>query len=276
MRRVNPPSAVAAVILCLAGCKGSTPVTPPPVNNTPPTIESLAIGSARVEADREVQVTASVSDAETPVGQLTYTWSASPSSGTFTGSGATAMWRPPKGQTSPQQYTVTLTVTESYTSAGQARQNVVSRNATVLYHDSPAETTALAAQFLTDYGTYSTTPEYCVRNFSNNCRGKEEERQQIADDRAEVFIFSAAFKGTPAVFLNATLTGGSVEGPCEFVDMDRFGPDANKKRSVNGTCVLTTVYENGRWYLCESFFRPPYETIYLNLRHRHRFRLPAD
>ena len=263
---------LAASTILAAACSDS-PAAPPAVTNTPPIIESIRTASDRVEADASVQITATVKDAESAVNGLTYTWSSAPGGGAFSGTGSAVSWRAPKGQRTPDLYTITLTVSEAYTSAGQAKVNTVSSSVGVRYNDSVAETTALARQFLTDYGTFTTTGAYCVRNFSDSCRGKAEEREQIDSDRQEVHIFSAAYKGPPAVKLNATVTEGSVEGPCEFVDMDLFGPDAGRRRSVNGTCVLTAVYENYSWYLCDSFFRPPYANVYLRLRDRHRYGL---
>ena len=260
---------LAAAVALSIGCGASPSAPPPVVANPPPTIESLTIASARAEADRDVQVTASVKDAETPAAELTYAWSASPKNGVFTGTGATVTWRPPKGETTPDQYTITLTVTERFTSAGQAKQNVVSSSATVAYNDSPAETIGLAVQFLTDYGTYETTAEYCVRNFSDSCRGKAKEQQEIEEDREDVRIFSAGFTAPPAALLNGALTQGSVRGPCEFIDTDKSGPFAGRKRSVKGTCILTTVYQDGRWYLCDSFLESS-EKVFLTFRERHR------
>jgi hypothetical protein len=237
------------------------------VNNTLPTIESLVIGGTRAEAGREVQLTASVKDAETPVDQLMYVWSASPANGAFTSSGAIATWRPPVGQTTPDVYTITLTVTERYVSAGQTRQNVVPRSVTIPYNDSRAEISALGVQFIKDFGTFSASPDQCVRNFSNNCSGKEAERDQIEANRENFRIESAELIPASVTF-DTTLGTGAVEGPCVFIDIPNEGPLAGRRERVTGTCLLTTVYENFRWYLCDSLFNPPFSTTPLNLRSR--------
>jgi hypothetical protein len=234
--------------------------------NTPPTIESIAPASERAEADQPLQITAVVKDAESAQNQLTYNWSAAPAGGSFSGTGATTTWRPPLGQTTPNVHTITLTVVENYSSAGQAKQNSVSKSTTVHYNDSAAEITALAKQFLTDYGTYSTSGAYCVRNFSDNCRGKQDEREQIDSDRREGQILSAAYDGVPAVFMNDRRDFGSVEGPCTFIDIPFGGENAGRRQRVTGTCVLTGVYEEFRWRLCDSFFREPYGLTLLSLR----------
>lgn len=259
--RFASSATLAAVVALVAGACSSPTVAPPVVVNTPPTIESMVIAGVRAEADSPIQVSATVKDTETPLGQLTYTWSASPQPGTFSGnafSGSQAQitWRPPKGQKTPDVYTISLTVSEAYTSAGQAKQNSVSSSATVHYNDSPAETIALGVQFIKDFGTFAVTPEQCVRNFSSsgNCADeKQQELEQIRDNRLNFVILSAIFSSPVATF-NSSLTAGAVEGPCTFEDIPNSGPNAGRREFVSGTCYLTTVYENFQWFLCISHF----------------------
>jgi hypothetical protein len=275
IRDKNPLGILAATVLLATACSGSTPTDPPVVSNTPPTIESLVIAGQRAEAGEEIQVTASVKDAESAVAQLTYVWSASPQNGTFANAGAIALWRPPKGQISPQLYTITLTVTENYTSAGQPKQNIVSSSVTVHYNDSVAEATGIAVQFIKDFGTYTVTPEQCVRNFSDNCQGKQDELDQIKDNRANFRIISAELRPAQVTF-DVLLTSGVVDGLCVFFVFPISGENAGRPERVTGTCYLTTVYENFRWYLCDSFFRPPFTTTPLGLRGRVPGRLRFD
>ena len=242
-------------------------VVPPVVVNTPPTIDSVTIGTTRAEAGQGVQVTASVKDAETPLDQLTYTWSASPHNGTFSGTGATATWTPPTGATTPNLYTITLTVTEHYTSAGQTQQNVVSSSATVHYNDSRKESVDLASLFLQDFGTVTTSAAQCVRNFSDNGACADEKAQefsQITNNRLNFRILGSTF--TPAnVAFDAPRQNGVVDGPCVFEDIPNVGvipplKNEGKKELVAGICHLTTVYENFQWRLCVSNFDPPFNT----------------
>jgi hypothetical protein len=267
---------LAAVVavggLIAPGCGGSSPVTPPVVTNTPPFIESLAMGP-RAEADQPLQVAATLSDAETPLGQLTYTWSASPQNGIFSGhsvsgSQAVIMWRPPKGEKTPDLYTVTLTVSEAYTSGGQAKQNSASSSVAVHYNDSPAEMKTLGYDFLVyKFGNFNVSPAEAVSNFSDSCSGKAAEQDQIETNRRDFHILSASFP-SPVATLNGSMTAGTVEGRCTFEDMPNSGPNAGRREFVSGTCLLTTVYENFRWYLCDSFFNPPYNTTPVSLRGR--------
>lgn len=274
--RLSSSLALATILTVVSGCSGSSPVTPPPTVNTPPTIESIAAASERVEADRPVQITTVVKDAETALGLLTYTWSAAPQTGTFggitsfIGNQVINTWRPPKEQTSPDIYTLTLTATESYTSAGQSRQNTVSKSTTVHYNDSPTEVKDLAYDFLVrKFGVYSVSPADAVSNFSDSCPGKQQELEDVENNRESFRILSAQFPSPVATF-NAALTEGEVEGPCTFEDIPNSGPNAGKREFVSGTCLLTTVYEsaNFRWRLCKSNFNGPFNTTLASLRGR--------
>ncbi len=65
------------------------------------------------------------------------------------------------------------------------------------------------------------------------------------------------------------MTAGSVEGPCQFEDIPQFRPNAGRREFVSGTCLLTTVYENFRWYpLQEQLQLPPFNTTLASLRGR--------
>lgn len=274
--RLGLRSALAAVVAFVGGACGSPTVTPPVVINTPPTIESLVTASPRAEADQLIQVTAVVKDLESTPDQLTYTWSASPQPGTFggttsfNGNQVINTWRPPKGQRTPDVHTITLTVSESYTSAGQAKVNTASKSATVHYNDSLKEMTDLAYDFLVyKFGNFDVTPAEAVSNFSDSCPGKAMEMQQVANNRRDFHILSASFSA-PVATTNDNLTEGSVEGPCRFEDIPNAGPNAGKREFVSGTCLLETVYENEkfRWRLCDSFFNGPFNTELASVRNR--------
>jgi hypothetical protein len=247
----------AMMFLCIIGSACSSTAPPPVTVNTPPTIDSVAFAGDRAEADEPIAVTATVRDAETPLSMLTYTWTAAPQPGTFTGdntNGSAVLWRPPKGQKTPDIYTVTLTVSEAYTSAGQAKQNSVSKSATVHYNDSPGEVAFLGRDFLvTKFGDFNVSPADAVSNFSDSCQGKADERADVTNNRANFHILSASFIPSTISF-NPSRTSGTVEGACQFEDMPNSGPNAGRREFVSGICDLTTVYENFRWLLCTSTF----------------------
>ena len=274
--RLRSIVALAALAATLSSCSDSPTTPPATVNNTPPIIDSLAVASERVEADRLVQVTAVVRDAESPLGAMAYTWSASPQVGafgattSFAGSQALNTWMPPKGQKTPDVYTVMLTVTESYSSAGQAKQNTATRSITTHYNDSPAENNELGHDFIvTKFGNYNVSPEEAVSNFSDSCAGKAEELADIENNRENFMIIAASFP-SPVVTLNSALTEGLVEGRCQFEDIPKSGPNAGKREFVSGTCRLETIYEaaNFRWRLCKSNFNGPFTTTPASLRGR--------
>jgi hypothetical protein len=246
-------AAALAGAVATSACGGS-PVAPPVVNNTAPTIESVTIASSRAEANREIEVTASVKDAETPIDRLMYAWSAAPSSGTFTGSGATAMWRPPAGRTTPDLYTITLTVTESFTSAGRPKLNTVSSSASVHYNDSPAEVAFLAKDFLENkFGDFTVSPADAVSNFSDSCRGKADERRDVELNRENFRILSATYT-VDSINIFSGDSRATVRGRCVFEDIPKSGPNAGRQQRVAGICTLENVYENFKWFLCSSNF----------------------
>ena len=261
----------AAVVVSACGGSPTVPSPPPPpppvVNNTPPTISGIRASAQRVDADKEIEVTAVVQDAETALDQLTYAWSATPTGGTFTGSGPVVKWRAPKGQRTPDMYTLTLTVTENYTSAGLPQQNRVSSSTSVRYNDSIAEVTALAVQFYNDFGTYDVSAAQCVRNFSDSCgKDKEEETAQIQAnrDRRDYRIVGSTLSSAANLTFDNAMTGATFVQSCTFEDVSTVN---GKRTRVTGDCFLTAVYEDWRWWLCVSRFLNGSSTE-LNLKHR--------
>jgi hypothetical protein len=245
----------ATVALTAAACGDSDVTGPGNGTNTPPVIQSLTAGSAQVDGEQSVQLTAVVADQETTPAQLTYQWSATPSNGTFTGSGAQVRWRPPSTAPVPSEFTITLTVVESYFSGANTKENRVATSTDVRYNELIVQ--GLVNQFLTDFGTFSKTPQECVRNFSDNCSGKSAELSDIAGNRARsgVQIESASFPPA-SVSLRASGVVADASAPCTFVDRNSNGT----RVAVAGTCDLTAVYEAPRWLLCTSNFNPPFTT----------------
>jgi hypothetical protein len=50
--------------------------------------------------------------------------------------------------------------------------------------------------------------------------------------------------------------------------VDPKNPYYGQREAVSGTCHLTAVYDNWKWFLCESSFEPPYGLSLENLRYR--------
>jgi hypothetical protein len=268
MLQRSVPRLVAATLagLLAAGCGGSPvapppPPPPPPVVNQPPRIESVTVQKERMEVGDEISVTALVSDPETPLDQLTYEWQAD--AGTFSGQGPAVKWRAPTGSTTPADYALTLTVTEVYgtpDSVGvRPRQQVKATSPVVRVHNSPKELGDMGMRFVTDFANSSIPADVAVREFSDSCRGKREEEEQIADNRENYQILSSQLR-----LRNASVASennrGNVVIACEFWSRVKQCPPGvlnckpGNTEHVSGDCRLTSVYEQKRWWLCDSAF----------------------
>ena len=230
--------------------------TPAPRPNGPPRILAVTSSSPRVEADLAVTLTATVQDDETPIDQLVYTWSVTPARGTFSGNGRQVVWTSPHLQPSPDVYTFSLTVTENFTGPdGQPATNTVqSQPIAVHYNDSYGDIARIGRRFLTElFPNYSLSPAQAVQDFSDSCPGKAEENENVGENRRFFHILSGSYD-IKTMALNADRTSATVTGVCVFHDIPVSGPFAGKSEKVTGTCLLTAVYENWNWYLCDSHF----------------------
>jgi hypothetical protein len=263
--------AVLTAVVVNGSCGGSpmspgpaTPIAPPPaVVNTPPVIESIVASASRAEVDSDVTITATVRDAETPVAQLRYEWKAD--AGTFTGEGASVKWRAPKGTPTPADYTIRLTITETYGPAnavGGSQQNIVNGTSPVIrLHDSPKELGDLALGFLGDFANSSVSPSTCVRDFSDNCPGKAAEKSDIESNREHFTILGSSLR-LQNVRVGTTGTTADMSVACSFTSRIIKCEPGDKACVVGnvgtgaGDCTLTGVYEQQRWWLCESHYLP--------------------
>lgn len=244
---------LAQVFLVCVSCGG--PVTPTPpvvVPNDAPKITAISVAAPRVEAGESVTVAAVVTDAETPVGQLAFAWTAS-LAGTFSGTGAEVAWRPAADVITPAVATITLTVVERYSvpvagGGSQTRENTVSQTATVNVNNSLKETTNLALSFLGDFANSTIPADVCVRNFTDKCRGKADEYNDIVKDRALYRITGSSFH-VEKVELDESRTHAVIWAPCQFTDIDL---QRGTTFSSSGVCLMTAVYEPYRWWLCNS------------------------
>ena len=203
-----------------------------------------------------------VSDAETPVDQLTYEWAAE--GGTFSGQGSAVRWRAPSPATTPIDYTLTLTVTEVYgvadSTGARPRHQVKATSPTVRVHNSPKELGDLGMRFLNDFATSSIPADVAVREFSDSCRGKRDERDQIADNRQNYQITSSQLRLRSASVTTSEVNRGNVVIACEFWSIVKQCPPGwpnckpGNTEHVRGDCKLTSIYEQKRWWLCESTF----------------------
>lgn len=234
-----------------------TPTPTPAPPNTPPRITSVTASKPQIDANEPLTLTAVVTDAETPVDQLVYDWAVTPMHGSFTGTGRTVTWTAPQGQTTPDTYSFTVTVTENYTANGQPQKNTVTSTPVLVhYNDSVAEISRISLGFLTDFATFSVSPEQCVRNFTTTTpvceQGKADELSDITGNRANFHILSAN-----PLFINSltidpdTRLYSDIYLTCVFHDIPN---NTGQKESVPGLCHLTALYVNWTWFLCESHF----------------------
>ena len=252
-----------AVALVCASCGGGgqQPVSPGPITqpiaavNPPPVIESIVASVSRTEVDTDVTLTATVRDTETPVGQLKFEWKADV--GGFTGEGATVKWRAPKGVTTPSDQTIRLTVTETY---GTGQQNVVNGTSPVIrLHDSAKELGDLSMAFLNDFANSSISPSTCIRNFSDACAGKGSEKSDIESNR-EHFVITGSSLRLTSVRVRDTGLSATMTVACSFTsriikcEPGSVGCKVGSVGTVAGDCLLTGVYEQQRWWLCDSNF----------------------
>ena len=254
---------VATICALSVSACGSSPTTPrevptppaPVVTNTPPVIDAVTPSTPRTEVDTDVTLTASVRDAETPVSQLRYEWRADV--GTFTGDGGTVTWRAPREIAAPTDVTVRLTVTE--TTTGGIQQSVNATSPAIRVHDSPKELGALAMTFLGDFANSSVSPSTCIRDFSDNCRGKADEKADIESNREHFTILNSSLRLRNVRVSSNRLTGDMTVA-CSFTsrivkcDPGSSGCVVGSVGTVAGDCALTGVYEQNRWWLCTSSF----------------------
>jgi len=243
------------------GSGGTQPISPGPVTqpiatvNPPPTIETIVTSASRTEVDTDVTLTATVRDSETPVSQLKFEWKADV--GTITGEGASVKWRAPKGATTPSDQTIRLTVTETY---GAGQQNVVTGTSPVIrLHDSQKELGDLSLAFLGDFANSSVSPSTCLRNFSDACAGKGAEKKDIESNREHFLITGSSLRLT-SVRVRDTALSANMTVACSFTsriikcEPGSVGCVVGSVGTVAGDCLLTGVYEQQRWWLCDSSF----------------------
>jgi hypothetical protein len=239
---------------------------PTPTTNTPPKIKSIAAKGTRpnepaqfADLDDEIAVTASVEDAETPISQLTFEWTAP--TGAFTGEGASVTWKAPAQFTTPAPVTISLVVTEKYQTVDDnglpvTKENKVTSSATVQLHDSESEVGGMARQFLLDFSDSSLSPAYVLRNFSATCSGTNDELEDVTDNRKDFLILSSSIGGAQ------TTVNFDGHCPIENVPGDACAQvpsqwtsrvlDSGDTRKDTGTDQVTAIYEKNQWRLCDS------------------------
>ncbi|MEN3340129.1 MAG: hypothetical protein V7647_3805 [Acidobacteriota bacterium] len=260
------------IVSCGGSPNGPGTVTPPPTTpppNVPPVIDSIGVqgrGSKEPanfsDLGETVDVIATVHDAETPVEELQYTWTADV--GAFDGTGAKVTWRAPDAATTPAAATLSLKVTEKYGYPGAAKiyQQDVTSSAVVSLHNSRKEVGDMARQFLLDFSDSNIRDIGSImRNFIPGCYGTKDETDQVTENRRRYRILESQV-GEPQTSVNfggvcpykARKGDACTAVPVYWnsTDLDNHGATG----AVTGTDWVASFYmpDKQRWGLCDSSF----------------------
>jgi len=256
------------------------PVTPPP-QNALPSISSITVQGRRpkqpprfADAREVIDVSAAVSDAETPVDELTYEWTAPV--GTFSGTGRNVTWTAPETVSAPTDVTITLKVVEQYGHPGQPKnfaQNVSSTQ-TLSLHDSVKEVGDYSREFLIDFSTTSIPAaynasnywQYIMRNFKAAACPRPDEIEEEKKDVIHHYTFfnMQNYEISPAAvsvrFGGSCPYAGKLGDACAAVPVywDSIDTRNNSRGPTRGVDHISAAYSvaDSRWWLCSSYFQP--------------------
>jgi len=263
------------VTVTVDGRSGSLPaaytyVAPGQVNNDPPVIQSVAARGSKpneppefADLSEEIDVTATVTDKETPADRLVYEWTGT--DGAFSGTGPTVKWRAPASGSTPFVANLKLTVVDRFqTTDGSGLpitfEHRVEKTFTVKVHDSVKEVGGMATLFLENFSKSSVPVDEVMKDFLVGCYGTAAERQDVIDDR-ENFTRTAYSVGPASVKVN-------FGGVCAFrnrpgdacsdtsVQWTAVTNATGKTGSTEGIDQVAAVYRQGRWWLCDSQYNP--------------------
>ncbi len=222
--------------------------------NTAPTIRSVTAQGTRANqpplfADygEIIRLSAVVEDLETPVAQLRYEWK--PCGGTVTGSGPQVDWRVPAGGTVPPLCSIELIVIDG---PHQAVTSVVVR-----LHDSIREVSVLAQDFLEEFANNSIPAATTVRNFSNSCSGKSDELADVTFVRNTRTIDSYTYGIATVTVAFGSMCRTKAADACVITPVEWHSTvkDTRALEIARGTSIISGVYRDSRWWLCDSLFQ---------------------
>lgn len=267
----------------LAACGGS-PTSPPPgpgpgpgpaPANAVPSIDGITIQGRRAgqparfaDVRETVDVAATVRDAETPLEELVYQWTAT--TGTFSGTGRAVTWTAPdSAATPPGLVTITLKVIENYGHPGQPKiySQDVTRTQTLALHDSVREVGDMAVRFLTEFSKPQTNQAWqdIMKDFkASACPDPGEfESERLDVVRHYSFFFMHSYRIQPATvsvnFGGACSFRGRRGDACASVPV--FWDSTDRRDGTRGTATgidhLAAAYStaDSRWWLCSSDFQ---------------------
>lgn len=131
-------------------------------------------------------------------------------------------------------------------------------------NDGLREMRQLAETFLGDFIVSTNSAEFCVRNFTDSCRGKQAELEDIQQNREDFTILTSQSTYTVTeVHLNSgwlpcTAPAGPascalVRAPSRFVSINKH---TNRTEIAPGTAVISGIFEQNQWRLCDSQYEP--------------------
>ena len=248
--------------------------TPASSTNAPPVIKSIAAQGTKTsepasfaDLGETIAVTATVTDAETPVANLTYEWSAPAGAGTFTGTGASVKWTARAPMTTPASVTLSLVVIETYTAPGPdglpvQQQNKVKGDITVSVHDSAKEVGVMAYNFLENFSK-QVSVDTVLQDFRGGCgvngEGKQNETNDVETNQAtrEITSHNVDQPVTTVKFGGICSFRAREADACAEVPVDWWSTvkaDGTKEHSYGTDQVTATYGPNNRWWLCDSDF----------------------
>ena len=271
---------VTAAVL-FASCGGGTPSSPTPGGNnnggvvtppnTAPVVKAIAASETRIEVGTPVTLTATVEDAETPIDNLTFSWTFPAGTTNATGNGRVIAWTPSADLKTPGDFDISVTVTERYTANGVQAENKATSAMTLHVNNSPKELAEMSLKFLGDFANSKLSADQCLGDFSETtptcARGKKDERDDIIDNRHDFEIVASTLRHT-GLTISADKLSATVHTFCSFTSKV-ISPNPVDESCANGACPLgsiqgpnqgdcftTNVYEKGRWWICESHYKP--------------------
>jgi hypothetical protein len=269
---------------------------PPAGPNSPPEVTGLTAQGTRsnqpagmADLNETINVSALVTDTETPPDALTYEWTAT--AGAFQGTGRAVGWRAPASLVAtPVDVTLTLTVIERFTlpdpqGLPTPQEHRVTRTVGVRVHDSVREITDLAVDFLAKFSNSNLTPDQVMSEFSRTCGGGGPFMSELADVQKNrcLYTITSHSLGTSAttqqfrglctilsgVEQRSHIADGCATVPVRWVSVIRPGALScpvqetmpgggplvpGMQVTTTGIDMVTAMYEGNRWRLCHSDF----------------------
>jgi hypothetical protein len=226
------------------------------VAGAPPVIQSITAQGTRssepaqfADLNEQINVTALVTDADTPAASLQFTWSAD--AGTIAGTGSKVTWQAPPSAATPLKVTITVSVSDGGSS--------VTGTSAVSLHDSTKEIGDIATLFLVNFSKTEVSVDTVMQDFTPTCPGTAAERQDVINNR-NGFVITSWNVQPPQVTVNfgagcQTVHGLKQGDGCSYSqvrwDSNKVGGGTD---SVEGVDQIAAVFLTDRWWLCSSDF----------------------